>query len=249
MSKLSAIVAAAVLLCGLSGYAVAQSGSATPKTVKACAKKKGGALRLGKCRKGERRVTWAAKGPSGRTGPTGPPGAPGAAGANGARGLPAATARTGPAAPPPARRSSPPPEPAATLAAAVPATRCRAGGRASRSPPAGSYAQVIASVTAQRTSGTADTACVRVDATDVQFSASTSLVPETRHLQQGSAAGTDRPACRAPAHGPAERGIPHDQHALRVVRRRLDLLQSQPLRHGLPPDAVALPARLAVLSP
>ena len=201
MSKLSAIVAAAVLLCGLSGYAVAQSGSATPKTVKACAKKKGGALRLGKCRKGERRVTWAVKGPSGRTGPTGAAGAngaPGIAGSDGANGTSGTS--TG-----------------ETFFASAGAGGNFGGGGAcdplpSGGPsitftaPAGSYAQVMASVTAQRTSGTANTACVRVDATDVQFSVSTSVVPETRHLQQGSAAGTTDPLAARPLTVPLSAG-------------------------------------------
>ena len=209
MSKLSAIVAAAVLLCGLSGYAVAQSGSATPKTVKACAKKKGGALRLGKCRKGERRVTWAAKGPSGRTGPTGPrgPGAPGAAGANGAPGIAGSDGANG---------TSGTSTGETFFASAGAGGNFGGGGACDALPsggpsitftaPAGSYAQVMASVTAQRTGGTANTACVRVDATDVQFSASTSLVPETRHLQQGSAAGTTDPLAARPLTVPLSAG-------------------------------------------
>lgn len=207
MSKLSAIVAAAVLLCGLSGYAVAQSGSATPKTVKACAKKKGGALRLGKCRKGERRVTWAAKGPSGRTGPTGPPGAPGAAGANGAPGIAGSDGANG---------TSGTSTGETFFASAGAGGNFGGGGACDPLPsggpsitftaPAGSYAQVMASVTAQRTSGTANTACVRVDATDVQFSVSTSVVPETRHLQQGSAAGTTDPLAARPLTVPLSAG-------------------------------------------
>ncbi len=207
MSKLSAIVAAAVLLCGLSGYAVAQSGSATPKTVKACAKKKGGALRLGKCRKGERRVTWAAKGPSGRTGPTGPPGAPGAAGANGAPGIAGSDGANG---------TSGTSTGETFFASAGAGGNFGGGGACDPLPsggpsitftaPAGSYAQVMASVTAQRTGGTANTACVRVDATDVQFSVSTSVVPETRHLQQGSAAGTTDPLAARPLTVPLSAG-------------------------------------------
>ena len=207
MSKLSAIVAAAVLLCGLSGYAVAQSGSATPKTVKACAKKKGGALRLGKCRKGERRVTWAAKGPSGRTGPTGPPGAPGAAGANGAPGIAGSDGANG---------TSGTSTGETFFASAGAGGNFGGGGACDSLPsggpsitftaPAGSYAQVMASVTAQRTGGTANTACVRVDATDVQFSVSTSVVPETRHLQQGSAAGTTDPLAARPLTVPLSAG-------------------------------------------
>ena len=86
MFKLSVVVAAGLLLCGASGYAIAQSGSAGPKTIKACAKKNNGALRLGKkCRKGERRVTWAARGPGGLPGPAGQPGAAGQDGEQGAQ--------------------------------------------------------------------------------------------------------------------------------------------------------------------
>jgi hypothetical protein len=197
MSKLSAIVAAALLLCGLSGYAIAQSGSSTPKTVKACATKKGGALRLGKkCRKGERRVIWAVKGPSGLTGPTGPGGPAGAAGAQGIAGSNGANGTSGTST-------------GETFFASAGAGGNFGGGGAcdplpSGGPsltftaPAGSYAQVMASVTVQRSGGTANTACVRVDGTDVQFSASNSLAPETRHLQQGSGAGTTDPLAARP---------------------------------------------------
>jgi hypothetical protein len=79
--------------------AIAQSGSGAPKKIKACAKKKGGALRLGKkCRKRERRVTWAVRGPTGLTGARGkagivgndgaqgPPGTNGSNGASGTNG-------------------------------------------------------------------------------------------------------------------------------------------------------------------
>jgi hypothetical protein len=93
MAKLSVVLAAVLLVCGVSGYAIAQSGSAKPKTIKACAKKKGGALRMGKkCRKGERRVTWAIRGP---TGLTGPPGAAGIPGTDGAQGPPGANGANG----------------------------------------------------------------------------------------------------------------------------------------------------------
>jgi hypothetical protein len=208
MSKLSAVVAAALLLCGLSSYAIAQSGSAKPKTVKACAMKKGGALRLGKkCRKGERRVTWAVKGPRGLTGPTGaagargaggPAGAPGTAGSGGADGTDGtSTGET-------------------FFDTAGAGGNFGGGGACDALPsggpsitftaPAGSYAQVMASVTAQRTGGTANTACVRVDSTDVQFSASSSVVPETRHLQQGSAAGTTDPLAARPLTLPLSAG-------------------------------------------
>ena len=58
---------------------------------------------------------------------------------------------------------------------------------------AGSYAQVMASVTVQRASAASNTACVRVDNSDVQFSFSNSLAAETRYLQQGSTFGTTDP--------------------------------------------------------
>jgi hypothetical protein len=211
MSKLSAIVAAALLLCGLSGYAVAQSGSATPKTVKACAKKKGGALRLSKkCRKGERRVTWAVKGPSGLTGPTGPDGPAGARGVAGPVGAPGIGGSDG-------TDGTNGTSTGETFFDTAGAGGNFGGGGAcdalpSGGPsvtftaPAGSYAQVMASVTAQRTGGTANTACVRVDGTDVQFSASSSVVPETRHLQQGSAAGTTDPLAARPLTLPLSAG-------------------------------------------
>ena len=82
------VVATVLLVCGLSGFAIAQSGSPTPTKVKACAKKKGGALRLSKkkCRRGERRVTWAAKGTQGPAGVPGQAGTPGTNGTNGTHG-------------------------------------------------------------------------------------------------------------------------------------------------------------------
>jgi hypothetical protein len=214
MPKLSAVVAAAILVCGLSGYAIAQSGSATPKTVKACAKKKGGALRVGKkCRKGERRVTWAVKGQRGLTGPTGPGGpagargAAGAPGANGAQGIPGTDGADG---------TSGTSTGETYFASAGAGGNFGGGGACDALPsggpsvtftaPAGSYAQVMASVTSQRTGGSANTACVRVDGADVQFSASNSVVPETRHLQQGSGAGTTDPLAARPLTVPLSAG-------------------------------------------
>jgi hypothetical protein len=211
MSKLSAVVAAALLLCGLSGYAIAQSGSAKPKTVKACAKKKGGALRLAKkCRKGERRVTWAVKGPRGLTGPTGLTGATGARGVAGANGTPGTAGSAG------ADGTDGTTTGETFFASAGAGGNFGGGGACDALPsggpsitftaPAGSYAQVMASVTSQRTGGSSNTACVRVDATDVQFSASSSLVPETRHLQQGSAAGVTDPLAARPLTLPLSAG-------------------------------------------
>ena len=209
MSKLAMVLAAVLLVCGVSGYAIAQSGGAKPKMVKACAKKKGGALRLAKrCRKGERRVTWAMRGPTGVTGPAGPQGAPGVAGQNGAQGPPGANGVNG-------TNGTSTGETffdsagfganfggGGGVCEAVPA-----GPSVTVTVPSGSYAQVMASVTAQRVGGaTSNVACVRVDGTDVQFTASNTLFAETRYVQQGTAAGTTNPLAARPLTFPLSAG-------------------------------------------
>jgi hypothetical protein len=209
MSKLSVVVAALLLICGVSGYAIAQSGGAKPKTVKACAKKKGGALRLAKrCRRGERRVTWSMRGPTGLTGPAGPQGAPGAAGIDGAQGPPGANGVNG--------TNGTSTGQTFFDSAGFGANFGGGGGACEASPagpsitvtvPGGSYAQVMASVTAQRAAGaTSNAACVRVDGADVQFTASSSLAPETRYLQQGNGAGTTNPLAARPLTFPLSAG-------------------------------------------
>jgi hypothetical protein len=200
MPKLPVVLDAVLLVCGVSGYAIAQSGGAKPKTIKACAKKKGGALRITKrCGKAERRVTWAMRGPTGQTGPQGQPGI---AGKDGAPGPPCANGANG------VNGTNGTSTGETFFDSAGAGGNFGGGGACDALPsggpsitftaPAGSYAQVMASVTAQRTGGTANTACVRVDATDVQFSASSSVVAETRYLQQGSAAGTIDPLAARP---------------------------------------------------
>lgn len=72
--------------------------------------------------------------------------------------------------------------------------------------PSGSYAQVMASVRVQRAGAASNTACVRVDNTDVQFSTSVSLAAETRYLQQGSALGTTDPLAAQPLTFPLSQG-------------------------------------------
>lgn len=210
MSKLAVVLAAVLLVCGVSGYAIAQSGGAKPKTVKACAKKKGGALRLGKkCRKGERRVTWAMRGPTGLAGPAGPQGAPGVAGKDGAQGPPGANGVNG-------MNGTSAGE---TFFASAPFGANFGGGGAcgavpaggpsiSVTVPSGSYAQVMASVTAQRAGAASNTACVRVDGADVQFSFSNSLAAETRYIQMGTPAGTTDPLAAQPLTFPLSAG-PH----------------------------------------
>ena len=200
------VAAAVLLLCGASGYAIAQSGSAAPKTIKACAKKSG-ALRLAKkCRKGERRVTWAVKGPAGLTGPAGAAGPAGQDGAQGASGTSGANGTSGTS------------TGETFFASAGFGANFGGGGTCDATPfggpsititvPSGSYAQVMASVTVQRAGSTSNTACVHVDSSDVQFSSSVSLGAETRYLQRGSAAGTTDPLAAQPLTFPLSAG-PH----------------------------------------
>jgi hypothetical protein len=207
MFKLSVVVAAGLLLCGASGYAIAQSGSAASKPIQACAKKKGGALRLGKkCRKGERRVTWAKTGPTGLTGPGGQAGGAGTDGAQGPAGTNGANGTNG---------TSGTSTGETFFASAGFGANFGGGGACDATPggpsiavtvPSGSYAQVMASVTVQRAGATSNTACVRVDSSDVQFSSSTSLAAETRYLQRGSASGTTDPLAAQPLTFPLSAG-------------------------------------------
>jgi len=193
MTKLATVVAVALLVCGISGYAIAQSGSATGKRIKACSKKKGGALRVARrCRRGERRVTWSragvpgptgpqgAAGPAGPVGPRGPAGATGAPGSDGTNGIDGTS--TG-----------------ETLFASAGAGTNFGTGQCVATPsgpsvtfdaPSGSYIQVMASAGMQRTGGTSNEVCLSVDATNVVIMQSSSLVVDTRYLQQGTTAGT-----------------------------------------------------------
>jgi hypothetical protein len=203
------LLAAVLLLCGVSGYAIAQSGSAKPKTINACAKKKGGALRLGKrCRKGERRVTWAMRGP---TGLTGSPGQAGIAGKDGAQGPPGANGANG------VNGTNGTSTGETFFDSAGFGSNFGGGGGACEAVPfggpsitvtvpSGSYAQVMASVTAQRAGAASNAACVNVDNTDVQFTASNTLAPETRYVQQGTGAGTTNPLAARPLTFPLSAG-------------------------------------------
>jgi hypothetical protein len=91
-------VAYLALFVMLGGSAYAASGGfvGNDGVVHACAKKKGGSVRLvkpgKKCRKGERIVTWSQHGPAG---PRGATGATGAMGATGPRGAGGANGRNG----------------------------------------------------------------------------------------------------------------------------------------------------------
>jgi hypothetical protein len=202
MSKLPVALAAVLLITGFSGYAIAQSGSPTPKKIKACAKKKGGALRLSgkKCRRGERRVTWAARGPQGLAGASGQAGAPGTPGANGTNGTNGTDGTsTG-----------------ETFFASqgfgsnfgfTPCDGTPAGPSVTVDVPSGSYVQVLASATMQRSGGaTSNTACIRVDGDDTQFAASTSLSAETRYLQSGTPGGVTSKYAARPLTFPLDAG-------------------------------------------
>jgi hypothetical protein len=72
--------------------------------------------------------------------------------------------------------------------------------------PSGSYVQVMASVTVQRAGGTSNAACIHIDSTDVQFSASVSLGAETRYVQRGTGAGTTDPFAAQPLTFPLSAG-------------------------------------------
>lgn len=200
MSKVLAIIAALLLACGAAGFAIAKSGSSATKTIKACAKKKGGALRIAKkCKKGERRVTWSVTGVRGQQGPAGAQGSAGPNGANGANGTNGANGVNG---------TSGTSTGETFFDSAGFGANFGGGGACDTTPsggpsitftaPSGSYAQVMASVTVQRAGAASNTACVRVDATDVQFSSSNSLSAETRYLVQGSASGTTNALAAAP---------------------------------------------------
>src|SRR5207247_1499684 len=80
-ARLLAMLLAAVLAAG-AGYAVAATSS---NTIKACAKKSNGALRIAsRCHKTERAIRWSITGPQGVPGTNGTNGANGANGSNGA---------------------------------------------------------------------------------------------------------------------------------------------------------------------
>ena len=209
ISRLTGVLALALLVCGVSGYAIAQSGQ-TPKPMKGCASKKGGALRLAKtCRKGERRVTWAKRGPAGPTGsqgpsgPSGPPGPAGAAGAAGAAGSPGATGVSGTSTGETFFATAN----AGTNFGTGPCTTTPFGGPSiTFDAPAGSYVQIMASVSMQRTGGASNAACLRVDGTDIFIAQSSSLAVETRYLVQGDPAGTTDPLGSRPIVVPVSAG-------------------------------------------
>ena len=92
-------VAAACLLAVGAGWAIAAS-TTSSATIRACASKSTGVLRLAaRCKKSERRVSWNTVGPRGLRGLRGIQGATGATGAAGATGATGAKGDTGPPGP------------------------------------------------------------------------------------------------------------------------------------------------------
>jgi hypothetical protein len=97
------VLATAAIFIALGGgaYAVTALPSKTG-VVYACAKKKGGSLRLiaksKRCKKSERKVSWNSRGVQGANGAAGAPGAAGSQGVPGAAGSAGATGATGPSA-------------------------------------------------------------------------------------------------------------------------------------------------------
>lgn len=209
MNKVVVVLAAAVIVCGLSGYAIAQSaGSAAP--VKTCAKKKGGALRVArKCKANERRVllakpTTLASGPQGPAGVTGAPGQEGAtgpqgpAGTNGTNGTNGTDGTNGTS----GTNGTTTGETFFATAGAGsnfgtgPCVATPLGGPSvTFDAPSGAYVQVTASVTMQRTGGTSNAVCLNVDGANVSSTGlvSTSFAVDTRYLSRNDTGGvTDR---------------------------------------------------------
>ena len=186
------MAATVTLVVGLSGFAVAQS-SKPDAQINACAKKKGGALRVAaKCRKTERRVQWAVAVPRGPQGIAGSPGRDGAAGSSGATGATGAAGANG------ANGTNGTTTGQTFYAESLGAgsnfgTTCGApsGPSVTFTAPAGAYIQIMAQADMQRASATANAVCLQVDAGSAfTILASTALAYETRYLSQGNGAGT-----------------------------------------------------------
>jgi hypothetical protein len=80
-----------VLAIAGGGYAIASDGG----TIQACALKRTHVLYTGKCKKGDKKLSWSKVGPRGATGPTGASGAVGPRGVTGATGAPGPQGATG----------------------------------------------------------------------------------------------------------------------------------------------------------
>jgi hypothetical protein len=92
-SRAASAVAVGLLVLAIAGggYAIASDGG----TVRACAHKRTHVLYTGKCKKGDKQLSWSQVGPRGTTGPSGATGAMGPSGATGATGATGTTGATG----------------------------------------------------------------------------------------------------------------------------------------------------------
>jgi hypothetical protein len=188
-SRWGAVLATGTLVVGLSGFALAQS-SKPAAQINACAKKKGGALRMAaKCRATERRVQWAVAGPQGAQGIAGSPGKDGAPGGSGATGATGAAGSNGTNGTTTGQTFY-----AESLGAGSNfGTTCGApsGPSVTFTAPAGAYIQIMAEADMQRSGATSNAVCLQVDAGSAfTILASTTLAYETRYLSQGNGAGT-----------------------------------------------------------
>lgn len=105
MHRLLLVLAAVATLVAAGGaiHVMTAEGDSPSRVVSACWNPKSGAVRVvsvadqtsGRCRKGERRISWGTSGPTGPRGATGDAGAQGAAGAAGATGATGAAGATG----------------------------------------------------------------------------------------------------------------------------------------------------------
>lgn len=212
MNKLSVVLLAVVMVCGLSGYAIAQSAGGAA-AVKTCAKKSGGALRVArKCKSNERRVllakpTTSASGPQGpagltgapghegATGPQGPAGTNGTSGTNGTNGTSGTNGTNGTDGTTTGETFFATAGAGSNFGTGPCVTTPSGGPSITFDAPTGAYVQVTASVSMQRTGGTSNAVCLNVDGATVSSTglASTSLGVETRYLSRNDTGGvTDR---------------------------------------------------------
>ncbi|HWI23130.1 MAG TPA: hypothetical protein VNT22_11035 [Baekduia sp.] len=178
-STWAVMAAALALTVGLSGFAIAQSSTGGTQ-INACAKKKGGALRVAaKCRKTERKVKLATVGPAGAAGTAGAVGTPGTNGSNGTNGN--TTGETFY-------------DENLSVGANFGGGACGAtpfgGPSVTFTAPAGAYVQIMAQADMQRTGATSNTVCLQVDGGAAQtIMSSVSLAYETRYLSQSAGSG------------------------------------------------------------
>ncbi len=205
------VAATVVVTVVLSAIALSQSpqssapadstaSATTGGVIKACAKKRGGALRIAKsCRRSERKVTWSQAGVEGPAGPSGPKGAPGDDGANGLPGTDGADGADG-------TNGVDGTTTGQTFYAETLGSQTNLGGSGTSctttpagpsitfTAPAGAYVQIMAEAEIQKIGGNLGFVYMKVDG-DAAFNvmSTASLAFERRFLDKGTAAGaTDK---------------------------------------------------------